>query len=251
MTISTSTRTSNSETLLPVSNGLLIPSKPRLADRVYSHVVTNISNGNFTPGQKLREKAIAKQLHISHVPVREAMERLHQKGWIDRFPQRGAYVKDLNAKEVTNVFQIREVLEAGCVRIIVELITAEQLEELKVAVGMLSSASEKRDPALYEKWDCRFHSLLVNFTKNPGLIELFNTVILQSRAFFLSGSIQAAFSWGKNLEKIDFASHKHIYETVASRNTAKAEKAIIEHCRGGCNLALMTMKTQEVLRESQ
>lgn len=231
------------------SKELPLSLKPRLADRVFDYVVTNISNGTFKPGDKLREKAIAQQLGISHVPVREAMEKLHQQAWIDRYPQRGAYVKDLNAKEVANVFQIREVLETGSIRITTENITTEQLAQLKEIVDSLSSACEKRDPVLYEKLDCEFHGLIVNFTENPGLIELFNTVILQSRAFFLSGAVQAAFSWGENFENIDFASHKRIYEAIASRDTTKAEKVIIEHCRGGCKLAIMTMKTQELLRQ--
>ena len=65
-----------------------------LSEKVYDYVVENISNGNWPFGSKIVERQVAKELGISHIPVREAMEKLKQNGWVNRIANRGAFVRD-------------------------------------------------------------------------------------------------------------------------------------------------------------
>jgi hypothetical protein len=55
----------------------------RLSDKVFDYVVDAIHEGRFAPGARITERAIARQLDISHVPVREAMKKLSSSmaGW--------------------------------------------------------------------------------------------------------------------------------------------------------------------------
>ena len=50
----------------------------RLSGKVFEYVVSNIRTGNFEPATKLVERELAEQMGISHVPVREAIEKLEQ-----------------------------------------------------------------------------------------------------------------------------------------------------------------------------
>ena len=99
----------------------------RLSQRVYNHVVANIINGNFKPSMKLVERELAEQTGMSHVPVREAMEKLEQHGWINRIPRRGAFVMEFDAEKLESTYQVREVIEAGAAYIVAQQITSEQL----------------------------------------------------------------------------------------------------------------------------
>ena len=48
----------------------------RFSDKVFDHVVEGIRSGKYHPGTRITERSIARELDISHVPVREAMEKL-------------------------------------------------------------------------------------------------------------------------------------------------------------------------------
>ena len=223
--------------------------KVRLAEVIFESVVAGIRNGKYKPGQKITERQVAEELQTSHVPVREAMEKLQQLGWIDRVPHRGAYIKKLDTDEIRKVSQIREVFEAGAVRIATQNITSEQLGQLQHTVDLLEQACQNRDAQRYEELDCRFHQQLIGCVGNNKLDGLFETVILQSHGFFLAGAVQAAFSWGENLEELRAGSHKRIYEALASHDRDKAENLIREHVRGGCELAVTITKAKDILND--
>lgn len=218
-----------------------------LSERAFDYVVDNICNGNFKPGQKVGERKIARQLGISQIPVREAMEKLWQRGWIDKFPKRGAFVKKFDIREVQNVFQIREVFETGCARLLAHIITPQQLDQLKELVDILQKTSENKEMEKYEEADMQFHKSIIRFIGNKRLDELFETVLLQSQGFFLSEAVRAAFSWGRDLEKLDFSSHERIYKALSDGDAERAVREVSLHIKGGCDFAQMVAKTQQML----
>ena len=78
---------------------------PRLSERIFEYVVINIANGKLKPTEKISQRKLAQRLGVSPIPVREAMEKLLQCGWIDRFPQRGTYVKSFTNQEILEVYR--------------------------------------------------------------------------------------------------------------------------------------------------
>lgn len=222
--------------------------KSRLLDNVFDHVVNSIRAGDFKAGQKITERQIASKLGISHVPVREAMEKLQQLGWIERFPNRGAYVKKFSADQIEKLSQVREILETSTMSVVAKTITKEQLNQIKELIDVFEQASKTKDAILYQETDAKFHKMLISFLNNEILSNLFETIVVQSRGFFLAAAVQAAFSWDKDVENLEFASHKHIYETLASGKCTIAEKLIREHIRAGCRIAIMVHKTKDAMR---
>ncbi|MDR5759926.1 GntR family transcriptional regulator [Caballeronia sp. LZ035] len=70
-----------------------------------------ILSGDLAPGEVLRQEALADELGVSRVPVREAITRLVGEGLLTKVPHKGAYVADLSIGEVQETFEIRLRLE--------------------------------------------------------------------------------------------------------------------------------------------
>jgi DNA-binding GntR family transcriptional regulator len=203
-----------------------------LVEKVYDYVVENIRRGNWLSGVKIAEAKVASELGISHIPVREAMERLQQDGWIDRIANRGAFVKKLDINVVCDLFQIREMVETGSVRAIAETITDEQLDELKSVSDLCDSAREINNMDISQKADIHFHRLLVHFTGNARLESMFESILLQSRGAFFDDSHGTPF-YTQLRGLLQAADHSQIYQSLASHDTVKAEQLIREHIRIG------------------
>lgn len=93
----------------------------RLTDRVFDYVVEKIRSGELKSGMRLVQRDIASQLNTSQAPVREAFEKLIQKGWVEQ--RSGVYVKDYsNAEELKQLVEVRRALEAEAVRLLTERI---------------------------------------------------------------------------------------------------------------------------------
>lgn len=226
---------------------VLCQDEATFSDKAFNFVVEGIFEDKFKPGEKVGEREIARALNISQIPVREAFEKLVQKGWIEKFPQRGAFVKKFDTQEIRKLSQVREVFELGAVRIIVEQINDSQLNELEVILAQLNEACEKSDENMYEQADINFHYLLVKFAGNEMLSSLYEDVLRQSHGFFLSAAAKTAFSLKKKLESIDLTSHEKIYKALKDRNRKMAEKEVARHLRSGCEFAIKVAKIQNIL----
>jgi len=80
--------------------------------RVVNVLQERIANQEISPGARLQEAELASEFSASRTVIREALSSLEQRGLVLRIPNRGAVVKKLEAKEVHEIFEIREWLEA-------------------------------------------------------------------------------------------------------------------------------------------
>lgn len=87
------------------------------ADKVFTTLRHRIANQDLPPGSKLRESQLSKEFGVSRAYIREVFGGLEQRGLIERIPNRGAVVARLGEKQVFEVFDVRESLEALCARL--------------------------------------------------------------------------------------------------------------------------------------
>jgi DNA-binding GntR family transcriptional regulator len=96
-----------------------------------------ITQGEFAPGEKLREPHLAELFKTSRTPVREALQALHQEGIIDIVPRRGARVPALEAVDVANIYLCRATLFGLAARIAATRRTDEEAEDLQARVAAM------------------------------------------------------------------------------------------------------------------
>ncbi|MCS4277744.1 DNA-binding GntR family transcriptional regulator [Mycetocola sp. BIGb0189] len=82
-----------------------------LSERVFERIRDRIIDGTLAPGERLRERELATELEVSRVPVREALPRLLDAGYIAAGPGRGTVVRDFDRAEVIELFDVRAHLD--------------------------------------------------------------------------------------------------------------------------------------------
>ena len=97
----------------------------------YDHIRMNLFNGNLSPGMLLSPVTLAKEIGVSHTPVREAISQLESEGLVEQLPRVGARVKVIDRRELEELFDLREMLEGGAAAKAAERITAGEIAELR------------------------------------------------------------------------------------------------------------------------
>jgi len=83
-----------------------------LTDQVYFKIKELIFRQEITPGQKLQHEFLSEKLKVSTTPVREAINRLVQEGYLKNMPRKGYYLNETTVDEAEELYLFRELLEA-------------------------------------------------------------------------------------------------------------------------------------------
>jgi DNA-binding GntR family transcriptional regulator len=81
-----------------------------LPEQIAERIFTAIAGGEYAPGERIREEALADEFEVSRGPVREALRILEKDSVVRILPNRGAHVTQLSVKEVSNIFEVRRTL---------------------------------------------------------------------------------------------------------------------------------------------
>lgn len=132
------------------------------SERVYDQIVQLIKEDFFTPGQALRESAIASKLHVSRTPVREALRRLATEGTVELTPNRGATLVDYSETDVSDIWALRALLEPYAARLAAERASTENIERLEALFNEMQASVEKGDLDSLTDLNNNFHAEIVD-----------------------------------------------------------------------------------------
>ncbi|MCE5186891.1 MAG: GntR family transcriptional regulator [Planctomycetaceae bacterium] len=203
----------------------------KLSDKVVNHIINNISDITFLPGQKINPRDIAGRLGISIMPVRDALERLEQQGWIVRYPQSGTYVRKIDLKEMGEKCQTRAMIESEAVINLVERGVCDDFDRLRRIVVENEYAAAKQDLGYYEKTDISFHRTLVELGCGAHLAEEHAEIMnrLNYNFFVIVWSCEKLKKHEfMDIQKIPI-SHKTILEAVERKDLISALRLIRTH----------------------
>lgn len=130
-------------------------------DAAHARLREMIFSGALQAGQALRQEEIARQLGLSRLPVREALNRLATEGLVELKPRRGFYVVSLKPDEIEDIFEMRAMLEARAGQLATEQMTtldADALDRLVESLDAAVSGSEGFDN--YARLNEQFHERL-------------------------------------------------------------------------------------------
>lgn len=151
-------------------------------DQVYSELKHAVMAGDFSPGQPMRLELLASAFGTSHMPVREALNRLTVAGALERAPRKSLRIPRLSIERVRNLMHVRLVNEGQAVVWAAERCTEKdlvQLREFNVALDKVSSR-EEIDISHYLKANQAFHFHLYGIAGNDVLLNTIEMLWLQS-----------------------------------------------------------------------
>ncbi len=152
----------------------------KAAQKAYSLVRKRILSGEYTPSLRITEQEIADASGVSRTPVREALQRLQNEGFVRVATNQGAVVVDWNDEHTNDVFELRALLEPyGAARAATRS-SPEGIEQLRSLAISQYEESQRRRPGYRERigdLNSRFHRLLHEFADSPRLSMLMPMLI--------------------------------------------------------------------------
>jgi DNA-binding GntR family transcriptional regulator len=133
----------------------------------YDRLIAEIRQGQLRPGDRLTETDLAERLGISRTPVREAIRLLESDGLVDHQPRAGARIRRLDLAEVTELYEMRAVLEGTAARFAARAAYDSELAELD-AINAEMAAGAHDAERLYHA-NRQFHGVLLNAARNRFL----------------------------------------------------------------------------------
>ena len=173
---------------------LTIPSN--LTAMAYESIREYILEGKLEDNTRLTEEHMATQLGISKSPVREALNRLEAEGLLRIEPRRGAYLRTLSAKEVDDLYDLREPLEVHAVN--TARLTPELMETLRNHLATMRAMLAANDKVRYIQADVDFHDAIARATGNDRLVGVLASVqnhirLTRRKTYDLSSTNAVAF----------------------------------------------------------
>ncbi|MCF2857062.1 GntR family transcriptional regulator [Pseudoalteromonas sp. SMS1] len=132
-----------------------------------------ILSGEIKAGEPLRQAALADELNVSRIPVREALLQLEAEGLVNFEAHKGATVTRLSAEQIDEIFDLRALLEAELLRHSIEKLTNRDLLEAEAILADLEEAMNAGDAQLATgKLNAEFHDKLYSRAQRPQTKEL-------------------------------------------------------------------------------
>jgi DNA-binding GntR family transcriptional regulator len=142
-----------------------------LSDRVYQVLRDAIIDGRFEAGQWLRQEALAQELGVSQMPIREALKRLVAEGLAERIPYRGVQVVEFAPRDIADMCTVRLILESLAVRFAATQVTAEQIAQLKENLREAATCTRHEEMARRRQLNDEFHLNICHASEHRYLIR--------------------------------------------------------------------------------
>jgi DNA-binding GntR family transcriptional regulator len=119
-----------------------------------------ILRGEYPEGEPLRQDAIANELGVSRIPVREALRQLEAEGLVTFNPHRGAVVSTLSIDEIVELFELRAEIESDLLRRSIPNMTDDDHEKVDAILDEYELALVHGDVAIWGQLNWDFHRTL-------------------------------------------------------------------------------------------
>jgi DNA-binding GntR family transcriptional regulator len=170
--------------------------------------------GEYSPGERLIQADIAKQLDVSTTPVREALRDLAGEGLVRLDAYRGALIKPLDIDEITEIHMLLQVLEPLSIERAVQFVTDD---EVAAAERVLAAMLGEGDSANFVALDREFHGVFARAARAPRLASMLNS-LRDSAALYIAASFRGSSEMVAHANE----DHQKLLDAVRTRVSAAA-----------------------------
>ena len=186
-----------------------------------------ILSGEIKAGQPLRQAALAEELNVSRIPVREALLQLEAEGLVTFEPHKGATATELNASQVDELFELRAMLEGDLLASSIPNLSSEKLAEATDILAKLNKALGKENAAnTWSELNSDYHNCLYPGANRPQTQDLVNTLNKNADRY-----IRMHLLWAGGISKAE-SEHNELLDLCKARNVEKAVAVLKQHILG-------------------
>ena len=215
-----------------------------LRSHVENYIREAIMNGQFKPGERLRERELCELLDVSRPSLREALRKLEAEKLITNVLHRGPVVASISTKEAADLYAIRALLESYAVHEFARLATDDMIGALERAVRNLHATAATGDRKQLLASKAEFYEVILDGCGNVlikemllGMLSRIN--ILRSASFSRSDRLP------ESLKEIDL-----MVALVRARDTVGAQDAARNHILNAEKAAMTVLHPEQVNAEA-
>ena len=197
-----------------------------LKDRIYDELkraITAIDIYATAQEHRLDERQLSEELGVSRTPLREALCRLENEGFVTTIPRRGAFVARKSRKEIVEMITVWAALESMAARLVTERASDAEIQSLR---NMFASYDGERVNAQIDEYsdaNIAFHQALFRISHCDLLSTLTENLFIHMR------SIRMRTIHESDRATRSIQDHMSIIEALEARDTDLAEKLVRQH----------------------
>jgi DNA-binding GntR family transcriptional regulator len=195
-------------------------------EKAYIHLRENVLTDPELQGRFLNETELAADIGVSRTPVREALLLLVSDGLVELIPQRGAYVPAITGREISELMELRGVLENYAARLVIaeQRVPAGLMQETLDLQARIPDTESPGDAREFIRLDTLFHQQLIDAAGNELISRTYSKLHVRQ---ILVG-VAALFRTGGRRQDV-CAEHPGIHDALVAGDAVQAQKAIDEH----------------------
>lgn len=203
----------------------------------YQMLLESLLDGHLRPGDHLNQSDLAEQLDMSRSPVRDALLRLEDEGFV-LHDSRGFQVPLLEGQDFADFMEFRTEMECVAARLATHYATREQLQAMERNLEAYQKAIAENDRPAATRLDSAFHELVAEAAGNAHLRQVYRQVIREAR-FYLIRLVP------RQVVELNLKRHRAIWQAVADRDENAAEAAVRTHMADAMRTALRVQTDQK------
>lgn len=189
-----------------------------------------ILSGDIKAGTSLRQSALAAELNVSRIPVREALLQLEAEGLVNFEPHKGATAARLSADQVKELFELRALIETDLLaKSIVNMTDADINKAQIILVELEQSFGQADSGSKWSELNTAFHTCLYQAANRPNTME-----IVQNLNSNCDRYIRLHLLHKGGIPKAE-KQHQQLIEFCKKRDSKAACDLLREHILGSAN----------------
>ncbi|MGA9659276.1 MAG: GntR family transcriptional regulator [Asticcacaulis sp.] len=204
-----------------------------LSEQIYTRVRDRIISGKLPTDKAIGQDALASELGVSKIPLREAFARLEQDGLLLYMTNRGFFVRPLSSEGFEEVYALRLKIEPEAVALASTLATDKDRHIALLHLNLLNKAYVPGRP-VNGQLNRNFHMALVQPIRRPMTIQIIERLNIASERY-VTGHLQPVECGGRAHDE-----HTALYDLWAAGKDDEVAALMHQHI----NATLQDMRRQ-------
>ncbi len=200
----------------------VIANRSSLSEQVRNYILARIATGQFPPGHKVVEARIAEELHVSTIPVREAIRDLVARRVLEYLVHRGARVREVSMAETIDALRVKAVLEALAARLADDKLLA-LVPRLREHTRFMLDSVARRDFVEFQDQNQHFHRAIVEASGNQILLAQWDSLAFEVRTRFIMDYLRVVDP------QVLAREHADILPAIEARETERVASLLMSH----------------------
>jgi DNA-binding GntR family transcriptional regulator len=183
--------------------------------------------GEFRPGERLNEAALALRMGTSRGPIREAIRILAGIGLVIAVMNRGVFVREISVREMLEIYELRALVFGFAAQRATERINDDYRRRFELLLDQMDNACKAEDSDLYYTLNLEFHSLILVLSNSQRAHRAYDEYVKELHLFRRRNFNAPGKMRSSNIE------HRRLYEAIAKGTKAKAEMLAESHVLAG------------------